>query len=166
MMGIAAEWFYQPAGSDWERADYWVGEDLGTRTAFSTRVAFRAPFDPSVLCRTIASGLFCNPDHFSRYLPSTDIHLNGEISSHAYYLLIEGGTNRTSGIRVTGLGSPNREKAERIFYRGFTAYLTPAATFLDARRATVQAARDLYGAGSTEVAQTELAWTAVGVVER
>jgi hypothetical protein len=86
--------------------------------------------------------------------------------AHLSRLAGAGGTNRTSGIRVAGLGAPNRERAEKIFYRGFTAYLTPTATFLDARRATIQAARDLYGPASTEAAQTELAWTAMGVVER
>jgi bacillolysin len=62
---------------------------------------------------------------------------------------------------VDGLGSGRRGDAERIFYRGFTAYLTPSATFADARAATVQAALDLYG--EAEAAQVGAAWTAVGV---
>jgi len=52
---------------------------------------------------------------------------------------------------------------ERIFYRAFTELMTPNSRFSDARRATLQAASDLYGAGSNERAQVELAWTAVGV---
>ena len=73
------------------------------------------------------------------------------------------GTNRTSGIRVAGLGASSRERAERIFYRGFTSFLTPNARFADARRATIRAAEELYGAGSAEATQTAAAWTAVGV---
>ena len=52
---------------------------------------------------------------------------------------------------------------ERIFYRAFTQLMAPNSRFSDARRATLQAASDLYGAGSNERAQVELAWTAVGV---
>jgi Zn-dependent metalloprotease len=55
------------------------------------------------------------------------------------------------------------ERMERIFYRAFTQLLTPGSRFSDARRATLQAAADLYGAGSSDRAQVELAWTAVGV---
>ncbi|HYN04859.1 MAG TPA: M4 family metallopeptidase, partial [Vicinamibacteria bacterium] len=69
--------------------------------------------------------------------------------------------NRTSGRRVEGLGAGGREKAERVFYRGFTAYLTPSATFRDARAATIRAARDLYG--EADAAQVASAWSAVGV---
>jgi Zn-dependent metalloprotease len=82
---------------------------------------------------------------------------------HAFYLLVEGGRNRTSGLSVAGLGSANREKAEKIFFRGFTLHLTPLASFSDARRATLQAATDLYGAERLEVQQVRAAWTAVGV---
>jgi Zn-dependent metalloprotease len=64
---------------------------------------------------------------------------------------------------VTGIGAANRDKAERIFYRGFTSYLFPSATFADARKATVRAAEDLYGADSAEARQTSAAWSAVGV---
>ena len=62
---------------------------------------------------------------------------------------------------MDGLGAGGREKAERIFYRGFTSFLTPSATFRDARAATVRAARELYG--EAEAAQVAAAWAAVGV---
>jgi Zn-dependent metalloprotease len=52
---------------------------------------------------------------------------------------------------------------ERIFYRAFAFMLGPASRFADARAATLQAAADLYGAGSNERAQLAQAWTAVGV---
>jgi bacillolysin len=75
--------------------------------------------------------------------------------------MAEGGVNRSSGQRVAGLGPGGREKAERIVYRGFTAYLTPQATFRDARAASVRAARELFG--EAEAAQVAAAWSAVGV---
>jgi thermolysin len=81
---------------------------------------------------------FGDPDHYSiRYTGPEDnggVHINSGISNHAFFLAIEGGTNRTSGLPVTGVGGGNREQIERIFYRGFTSYLTPGATFAQAAR--------------------------------
>ena len=85
------------------------------------------------------------------------------IPGHAFYLAIEGGTNRVSGLRVTGVGAANREQIELVFFRAFTVLMTRSADFAAARAATIQSARDLYGVGSApEVAVTQ-AWTAVGV---
>ena len=89
------------------------------------------------------------------------VHHNSGVANQAFFLLAEGGVNRTSGRRVGGPGPGGREKAERIFYRGFTAYLTPSATFRDARAATVRVARDLHG--EAEAAETASAWSAVGI---
>jgi Zn-dependent metalloprotease len=57
----------------------------------------------------------------------------------------------------------NIERMERVFYRAFTLLMAPNSQFSDARRATIQAASDLFGAGSAERTQVELAWNAVGV---
>jgi len=163
IMGTAAEFFFQPPGDGREHADYWLGEDLSYRFEPRTFSA-RSMQNPSLFCHP---NIGCDPDHYSHlYRGSLDgggVHVNAGIATHAFYLLVEGGTNRTSGITVVGLGAANRERAERIFYRGFTAFLTPAVSFSDARRATTQAAVELFGASSPEAAQTALAWTAVGV---
>ena len=66
-------------------------------------------------------------------------------------------------MTVPGVGMANIERMERVFYRAFTMLMTPDSWFSDARRATIQAATDLFGAGSAERTQLELAWTAVGV---
>ena len=47
---------------------------------------------------------------------------------------------------MQGVGSANREQIEKVFYRAFTQMLPSNATFALARAATIQAARDLYGA--------------------
>ena len=85
------------------------------------------------------------------------------IASHAFYLAIEGGTHRTSGLAVEGVGASNRDQIERAFYRAFVYMLPSGATFKTARDATIQSAHDLYGAESTAVRALEQAWTAVGV---
>ena len=91
------------------------------------------------------------------------VHINSSISNHAFYLAIEGGTNRTSRLAVQGVGAANREQIERVFYRGFTAFLTPNATFAQARQATLRAASELYGDSSAAFRAVSQAWTAVGV---
>jgi thermolysin len=164
IMGASVEFFHEPPGEGRQRADYWLGEDL-SRVFNPAVFAFRSMENPSLRCRSFG----CDPDHYNRrlILPlSTDnggVHINSGIANQAFYLLVEGGTNRTSGLRVAGLGAANRERAEKIFHRGFTSYMTPSSSFAAARAATLQAARDLYGADSNEAAQVAAAWTAVGV---
>jgi len=111
--------------------------------------------------------MFGDPDHYSqRYRGREDsggVHTNSGIPNQAFYLSIEGGTNRTSGISVQGVGANNREQMEKVFYRAFTTLMPASATFAIARRATQQAARDLYGEGSNAERAVTQAWTAVGV---
>jgi len=112
-------------------------------------------------------GLYGDPDHYTkRYTGADDnggVHTNSAISNQAFYLAVEGGTNRTSGLSVTGVGGANREQIEKAFYRAFAFMLTSNATFSSARAATIQAARDLYGVGSAAERAITQAWTAVGV---
>ena len=65
------------------------------------------------------------------------MHVNSGIPNHAFYLAIEGGTNRTSGIRVQGVGAANREQIEKIFYRAFTQLMPSNANFSMARAITL-----------------------------
>ena len=100
-----------------------------------------------------------------RYTGTSDyggVHLNSGIGNLAYYLLCQGGTHPRSKTTtvVTGIGVT---KAEQIFYRALTTYMTTSTNFQGARNATAQAASDLYGASSNEVTQVHNCWTAVGV---
>jgi thermolysin len=91
------------------------------------------------------------------------VHINSTIPSHAFFLSIEGGRNRVSGLTVQGVGAGSREQIEKSFYRAFTFLLPASANFSTARAATIQAARDLYGANSAAVTAITQAWAAVGV---
>lgn len=154
MMGTAVEFFYQPAGSGQMRADYLIAEDVVTPGGI------RSMANPAA---------YGQPDHYSQRAilpPSTDnggVHVNSGIPNQVYYLAIEGGTNRTSGLSVQGVGTANREQIEKVMYRAFTQMMPATATFSTARAVTIQAAVDLYGAGSTAVRAITQAWTAVGV---
>jgi thermolysin len=152
IMGTSIEFFFQPAGNGDMKADYLCGEDVVKPGGL------RSMENPQV---------FGDPDHYSRRFTGTadngGVHINSGIANQAFYLAIEGGTNRTSGLAVQGVGGANREQMEKVFYRAFTSMLPANATFSQARAATIQAAQDLYGSNSNAERAVTQAWTAVGV---
>lgn len=158
IMGTSVEFYFQPAGSGSLKADYLIGEDVITPRGGGDLTGLRSMDNPAP---------WGQPDHYSqRYLGPEDnggVHINSSIGNQAFYLAVEGGTNRTSRRSVMGVGAANREQMEKIFYRAFTQLLPPDATFSVARRATLQAASDLYGGSSTAFRAVEQAWDAVGV---
>lgn len=94
-----------------------------------------------------------------------EVHSLASLSNHAFYLAIEGGTNRTSGITVQGVGGANRAQVERAFYRAYQFMLTPDAFYCDAVATSILAARELHGAGSRPEQAITQAWTAVGLFD-
>lgn len=106
------------------------------------------------------------PDHYDqRYLGTQDnggVHINSSINNKAAHLITAGGTHY--GVTVNGIG---KAKAEKIFYRTLTLYLTSSSDFSQMRQAVTQAARDLYpdknGQPSVEVQAVTNAYDAVGV---
>jgi thermolysin len=157
IMGTGVEFFFQPVGAGIGQADYLLGED-----------SFRAPGGTRNGTRSLVNpASYGYPDHYSiRFTGPQDsggVHINSSIVNHAFYLAIEGGRHRLSGITVQGVGGGNREQIEKAFYRAFVFLLPASANFSTARAATIQAARDLYGASSAAAQAITQAWTAVGV---
>jgi thermolysin len=152
IMGVSTVFFYQQAGSGAGTADYIIGNDV------ITPGGLRSLADP------LAYG---DPDNyrirFTGFEDNGGVHINSGIASHAFYLAIEGGTNRTSRLSVQGVGAANREQMEKVFYRAFTQLLPANARFVTARAATLQAAQDLYPGNNTLANALTQAWTAVGV---
>jgi len=151
IIGAAVEYEWQDVGSSLGQADWLLGEDV------MIGGAIRSMMNP------LALG---DPDHYSiRYRGTSDnggVHINSGIVNHAFYLAVVGGRHRL-GDFVQGVGFDLRHQVERIFLRAFTGLLTRSATFSEARAATIQAARDLYGAGSFQETAIIQAWNAVGV---
>jgi thermolysin len=151
IIGTSVEFNYQTPGSGSRLADYSIGEDV---------------IRPGGIRSMSNPGAFGDPDHYSQRFtgPQDDggVHINSGIANHAFFLAIEGGNNRTSGLSVQGVGGGNRQQIERVFYRAFVFMLPSNATFSTARAATIQAARELYPGTNVESAVTQ-AWTAVGV---
>ena len=141
-------------GQSAERADWLIGEGtlapgLGAalRSMKAPGTAWRFDDQPATM-----DGYRNLPDD---NVPSNDnggVHINSGIPNHAFYLA------------ATRLGGNAWEAAGRIWYTTLTERLDADAQFADAARATVDVARDLFGAGSDEAAAVEEAWTTVGVL--
>ncbi|HMB81819.1 MAG TPA: M4 family metallopeptidase [Vicinamibacterales bacterium] len=154
MFGVATSFFYQAPGNGALQASYVIGKDLSVPSG---------SFPIRSLSNPLVNG---DPDHYSLRFIGGDPHYNSTIASHAYYLAIEGGTDRTSGRSVQGVGAANREQIEKTFFRALTALMPSSSTFALTRVATIQAARDLYGVGGVVERAITQAWDAVGVQER
>lgn len=91
------------------------------------------------------------------------VHTNSGVQNKWFYILSQGesGTNDNGdAYSVTGIGMAN---AAAIAYRNLTVYLTSSSNYSAARAGAIQAAIDLFGAGSAEEIATTDAWYAVGV---
>lgn len=95
------------------------------------------------------------------------VHSNSGVLNHWFYILTAGktGTNNAPTpdvYNVTGIGMV---KSAQIAYLLERDYLTPNATFLDARIASIQVASAIYCTNSIEVNAVKNAWFAVNVGE-
>ena len=147
IFGTCVEFY---ANSAKDTPDWLIGEMIYTPTKAGD--ALRYMDDPTRDGRSI--------DHYSNYTSSMDVHYSSGLANNWFYLLAQGGTNKTSGISVSGLGIA---KAETIWYIALTVYMTSTTTCSMARTATVNAAIQLYGSGSVEAQRVMDAWTACGV---
>ncbi|MEU6376056.1 M4 family metallopeptidase [Streptomyces sp. NPDC046909] len=142
--------------------NYLLGEKLGLDQKFLRRLD-----KPSL---DVLEGTI---DYWSPAAYDAEVHAGSGVSSHAYYLLAEGSGRKkigsvtydsptVDGLPVKGIG---RTKATAIYYRALTRYMVSTTDFHDARVATLKAAKDLYGAASTEYKAVDRSWAAVNVTE-
>jgi Zn-dependent metalloprotease len=112
-----------------------------------------------------------SPNCWSSNTKNLDVHYSSGVGNHFFYLLAEGSGAKVingvahnsptcNGSSVTGIG---RAAAGAIWYRALTVYMTSGTTYAGARTATLNAARDLYGAGSAQQNAVAAAWSAVSV---
>ena len=92
------------------------------------------------------------------------VHWNSTILSHAYYLAVEGGQNRTTGLTVQGVGGANRLDVERAFFRAMTDLMPSSPSVFMAADVIVQSASDLFGTGSATYQAIGQALLAVGLL--
>ncbi|WP_216589594.1 M4 family metallopeptidase [Streptomyces brasiliscabiei] len=110
-------------------------------------------------------------DCWSSSVGNLDVHYSSGVANHFAYLLAEGSGTKTiggvehsgttcDGSTLTGIG---KDRLGAVWYRALTVYMTSSTNYAGARTATLNAARDLYGAGSTEYGAVAAAWSAVSV---
>ncbi|MEW2557789.1 M4 family metallopeptidase [Streptomyces griseorubiginosus] len=149
------------AGNSSDLGDYLIGEKI-VRSGFG-RDALRYMDKPSKDGKSA--------DSWSSSVGNLDVHYSSGVANHFAYLLAEGSGPKTingvsynsptsNGSTVTGIG---RDKLGAIWYRALTVYMTSSTNYAGARTATLNAAKDLYGAGSTEYNAVAAAWSAVNV---
>ena len=144
-----------------------IGEDVMIKESFMR--SMKNPNDAS------------HPDTYGNengfWIPSTStpdkdkndnggVHTNSGVQNFWFYLLSEGGNgvnDNNNSYSVTGIGI---DKALKIAYQNLINYLTPSATYADARIGSILSAQELYGTGSLEEVAVTNAWHAVGVGEK
>ncbi|MGP3948203.1 M4 family metallopeptidase [Streptomyces sp. 7N604] len=103
-----------------------------------------------------------------------DVHYSSGVANHFFYLLSEGsGQKVVNGVSydsptydnlpVTGIGRAN---AEKVWFKALTERMSSNTNYAGARTATLQAAADLFGQGSTSYKEVAAAWAAVNVGSR
>ena len=181
IIGTAVEFSVHEPGVGPLRADYVMGEDTGQPIrslenplsiaaagsyrypdAWGHEFRFLVAYDGEFIYYTNIG--FVAGQQFTRQAGGYDgVHWNSTILSHAFYLAIEGGQNRSTGLTVQGVGAANRHQVERAFFRSMTA-LMPARTSFRMTAAVIrQSAVDLFGAGSATHRAIDQALNAVGL---
>lgn len=147
------------AGNPNDAGDYLVGEEFDLKN----HVGFRRMDNPS------SDGASVNC--WSSDVKNLDVHYSSGVGNHFFYLLSEGSGAKTiggvphssttcDGSTVAGIG---QGAAAKVWYRALTVYMTSGTDYAGARTATMNAARDLYGAGSVQQSAVAVAWSAVDV---
>lgn len=92
-----------------------------------------------------------------------EVHKNSTILSHCFYLVTIGGSGTNDNGNTYNVTAIGIAKAEQIWFRMNTVYLSTYSSYADARTYSIQSAADLYGSCSPEVITVTNAWYAVGV---
>lgn len=157
--GACIEYYAAPTKSTWL-----IGEDIERRAGHAALRSMSNPKSegqPDTYGGTNWKTIECGtPTQTNDYC---GVHTNSGVLNHWFYILTIGksGTNDLgNSYSVTGI---NIDKAAKIAYRLESVYLSANSTYANARTFGIQAATDLYGAGSAEVIATTNAFYAVGV---
>lgn len=147
IFGTSLEFYAYAPSADWD-----IGEDIG--------MTMRSMADPNQ---------YNDPDTYlgdNWYTGTGDnggVHTNSGVLNHWFYLVSQGGSGTNdigNTYSVTGVGIIT---AANIAFHLLTEYLPPDATYEVARFMAIQAAVDLYGPCTPQVAAVTNAMYAVGL---
>ena len=138
-------------------ADIWrLGEDVMKGNAYPSG-ALRDLSNPNNGGRSLNDNGY-QPANINQYYSGSEdnygVHINSGIPNNAFYRFAT-----ASGMSIA--------KAEIVYYRALTIYLTRTSKFLDLRRAVIQSATDLKAKGLTDadIASAKAAFDAVGITD-
>ena len=104
-------------------------------------------------------------DAWSSTLGSLDVHYSSGPNNRMFFFLSQGASATAgdyySSYTPSGFAGIGVDKAARIWYRALTVYLTSSSNYAAARTASINAAKDLYGAGS---AAEQAVWNAYAAI--
>lgn len=148
--GALNESFADVFGSMIDRDDWKIGEDVVKTSAFPSG-ALRSLEDPHNGASTNNFNAGWQPRHYDeRYKGTEDnggVHINSGIPNWAFFKF------------ASAIG---KDKAEKVYYRALTTYLTKSSKFVDCRVAVIKAATDLYS--TTEINAAKKAFDEVGIL--
>ena len=163
IFGTMVEYYANNAS---DGGDYLLGEKIYISNPNGTkalRVMFKQNLD--------GKSYVCYPSRGFNSSPKSDPHYTSGVGNRFFYLLAEGTVVPAShstlaksdlvcngDTDIVGIG---RTKAEKIWYKALSTYMTSGTTYPGARAATLSAAQDLYGLNSAEYNTVAEAWNAV-----
>lgn len=152
--GAINESFADIFGTMIDRDDWLLAEDIVNTDVFASG-AMRSMQDPHNGGNALGDTGWQPNNVSEQYTGNQDnggVHVNSGIANYAYYLF--------ATASAVGKG-----KAEQVYYRALTTYLTASSRFVDLRLAVLQSATDIHGENSPEVQAAQAAFDAVGILD-
>jgi Zn-dependent metalloprotease len=133
-----------------DRDDWLLGDDV-VKTQYFPTGALRSLADPHNGGNDLNDNGY-QPRVMGEYYTGSEdnggVHINSGIPNWAFYKFAV---------------SVGKEKAEKVYYRALSRYLTKTSKFVDLRIAVVQSCIDLHGDNSAEYQAAKSAFNAVGI---
>ncbi|MBM9503750.1 M4 family metallopeptidase [Streptomyces sp. KK5PA1] len=160
ILGTGVEWY---ANNSSDPGDYLIGEKININ---GNGTPLRYMDQPS------KDG--ASKDYWSSSLGGLDVHYSSGPANHFFYLLSEGSGAKTvngvsynsptsDGLPVPGIG---RDNALKLWYKALSERFTSTTNYASARTQSLQAAADLWGAGSATYNTVANTWAAINVGSR
>jgi Zn-dependent metalloprotease len=140
-----------------DKADWLIGAGIlgpaltgvALRSMKAPGTAFKGDPQPATMANYVDLPADADPAH-----DNGGVHINSGIPNRAFYLA------------ASAIGGYAWEDPGKIWYRALTTKITADSSFLQAARATIAAARELFGKTSSQAAAVHDAWKQVGVLKK
>ncbi|HTN17699.1 MAG TPA: M4 family metallopeptidase [Chitinophagaceae bacterium] len=155
ILGKCVEHYTSPATFSWE---------FGKKIMWDRKPAMRNMKSPNA----VNQPKFYNGKYFHTG-PSDNggVHCNSALQNYWFSLLCDGGAGfRESDVQPFVVKPIGWDKAIKVVYLNLSSYLTPRSEYKDAALGSVQAAKALFGDTSPEAYTVQMAWYAIGVLDK